>query len=87
MTGGFCCSVASALLPSSALRLLSPLVLLASAPPSEREGTGQKHAATKTAERQLPVLAIKIQQATRLALLEHLEDLHARERDLQARLA
>ena len=35
-------SVASALLPSSALRPLSPLVLLASAPSGEREGAGQQ---------------------------------------------
>lgn len=70
MTGGLYCLAAAALLPSSALRPLSPLILLASTPSGEREGAGQQQSAAHAAQRNLPVRAIEIKQATGLALLE-----------------
>src|SRR5437870_6751818 len=69
-TGGFCCLVASTQLPSSALRQLSPSVLLAFAPSDERNAACQQHAATHATERDLPVSAVKEVKQARFAPLK-----------------
>jgi len=74
VTGGFYCSAASALLPLSARRPISLLVLLTSAPSGERQGSGQQHTAAQTAERELPIGAVEIQEPARLALFFELGD-------------